>query len=215
MEGVSDWCWGKATEMCPEGGVRGDEYLSSFHLRSLTIWRHNIQNEITDSDSFGANLVFCLSQGKALLGYRGSSVSGSLEAQSSHGEQLLWTCLWFKTWKLNKQPIALSCSTAQTLLPLGSAAFSCPHLPYSCNDVVDKRIEQLWKKDTGQPQTKLKIHHLGHWKRDLGGKFFIPQVSDPVWDPHTNFQGQKLYLLQKARDSQLRNCKEKGPWYNH
>lgn len=74
MEDVSDWCWGRAMEMCPEGGVMGDEYLSSFSLCSLTVWRHNIQNDETDSDSFGANLEFCFSQGKALLGYRGSFV---------------------------------------------------------------------------------------------------------------------------------------------
>lgn len=74
MEGVSDWYWGGAMEMCPEGGVMGDKYLSNFNLCSLTVWRHNIQNEATDSDSFGANLEFCFSQDKALLGYRGSPV---------------------------------------------------------------------------------------------------------------------------------------------
>lgn len=98
---------------------------------------------------------------------------------------------------------------AQTLLPLGSAAFSCPHPPYSCNNVVDKRIEQLRKKGMRQPQTKFKIHHLGCWKTDLGGKFFIPQVSDPVWDPHANFQGQRIHLSRKAGISPVKELQKK------
>lgn len=93
----------------------------------------------------------------------------------------------------------------------GFSCFSWPHPPYSCNSVVDKRIEQLWKKVMRQPQTKFKIHHLGHWKVDLRGKFFIPQVSDPVWDPHTNFQGQRyIYLSQKARISPIKELQKKA-----
>lgn len=47
---------------------------------------------------------------------------------------------WDLKWEIkhfNSQ--LLSCSMAQTLLPLGSAAFSCPHPPYSCKDVIDYR----------------------------------------------------------------------------
>lgn len=82
--------------------------------------------------------------------------------------------------------------------------------PHSFNNVLDKRIEQLWKKVMRQPQTKYKIHHLGHWKVDLRGKFFIPQVSDPVWDPHTNFQGQRMHLSQKARISPIKELQKKA-----
>lgn len=114
-----------AMEMCPEGALRADEYLSSFNLCSLTLWRHNIQNELTNGDSFGANPEFCFSQGKALLGYRG--LSGSPEQPRAAAFCDLW---FFKSpvCDLDLGTLTGSCSVLQHgPNPLGSAAFSCPH----------------------------------------------------------------------------------------
>lgn len=156
MRNVSDWCWGGAMEMCPEGALRADEYLSSFNLSSLTVWRHNIQNEVTNCDSFGANPEFCFSQGKALLGYRGLS--------ASHEQQLLGTCLWFKTEKLKSQ---LLCPAAWPKPCCLWVQLLSPALTPLTPGMVWLIIEQ---KERYETTSEFKIHHLGPWKRDLGGK---------------------------------------------
>lgn len=117
-QSINGKCWGGAMEVCPEGGVRSDEYLSSFNLCSFTVWRHNIQNEVTDCDSFGANPEFCFSQSKALLGSEVCLCKAVWKPRAATS-----FCEPVCDLKLETQePIALSCSMTQTLLPLGSAA---------------------------------------------------------------------------------------------
>lgn len=62
-------------------------------------------------------------------------------------------------------------------------------------------------KERFETTSKFKIHHLGHWKRDLWGKFFIPQVSD-----HSGILMQicrRMKLIPKGRGYPVKELKNK------